>query len=269
MLVSPTKGPTFKMPVFKQPTLASACFLMEFARPVKDMRFQQKLAETAFSSFINVQSQQSNFPDNMDPGLPRIMFSSEKKSILLSQTGCQLNFNFSQNTDPLEKQMLVLEKNAKEFYLLALNKFAVAEYRLTAVILDLQFPSDSKNEDLQKFLFDRFIKTPSKYPVASVQTLLGFRVNDYFVNFSAQAYETRSAEIVHQAGANVKNTEYIRLDEMEVVDTGVSFRIDVNTRPVANAKNFKQPVDASGIFLQLNEFLANSFYALSGLKLYE
>lgn len=257
------------MPVFKQPTLAAASFLIEFSSPVQGMRFHQKLAEDAFSTFIGVQSQQSNVPDNIDPNLPRIAFYSERKSILISQLGCHLNFNFSQNSDPLEKQIQILKKNCSEFYSLAINKFKVSTYKLTAIILDFQFPSDSPSESLQKFLFDRFIKTPSKHSLASIQILMGFKIDEYFVNFAAQVYETRTANIAPHSKFGPESVHTLNLDEMKIVGTGVSFRIDVNTRPLVSRPEFHLPDDTLNLFLRLENFLADDFHSLSGLHLYD
>lgn len=254
------------MPAFKKPTISSGNYLLEFAEPMRKIRFEQARAEEAFASIANTQSQQTNVPDAADPQLPRIIFQANRKSISVSQLKCQLDFSFENNDLDIATQIKVLEKNSREFHSSAVKSFSVADYKLNALILDIQFSSTSETIDLQRFIYDRFFKSPSIHPIASVQCSLGFKVEDFFVNVSAQVYESRSIGIKMSDGG-IPQFVAIHNHDMVLLDQGVSFRLDFNNRPCSERNGYKLGDESTEIFDIFNKFMVTDFHTLTGLSI--
>lgn len=256
------------MPVFSKPTIASASFLLDFLQPVPEIKSHQALAEDVFSDFANASLQMTPYPDNADPSAPRMVFQTNRKSVLISQARCQLDFSFSENSSGFAKQLAIFQKNSEEFYLLATQKFKVCDYGLSAAMLDINYRSNSSNEETHGYLVERFVKSTLNYPVASIQLAIGFKVDDYYVNVSSQVYERRSFEV--KQNSNMKPEKlHVRLEDMNLDERGISFKLDVNNRPLLTGGQFKLADDAQQTLGKLNNFLINDFNTLTGLNLYD
>lgn len=253
------------MPVFKKPKISSGNYLLEFTETKQTIRLQQALAEEAFGSFTSAQSQQTNLPDAATPQLPRIIFKSDRKNIAISQTNVQLDFNFENNDLDIAAQIEVLEKNAKEFHLRAVNKFTFAQYNLNALILEIQYSSESSVLELQKFIYDKFIKTPLIHSVASAQCAIGYRIANHYVNITAYVFEHRSIDV--ELNANTIMAATIQKRDTKLIGQGVSFRIDFNNRPNSETPNFQLTDDASDIFKLAHDFITNDFHTITGLDI--
>lgn len=256
------------MPIFSKPTIASASFLLDFLQPVPGIRSYQAVAEDVFSDFANASLQMTPYPDDADPNAPRMVFQTNRKSVLISQARCQLDFNFSDNSSGFAKQLAIFQKNSEEFFLLTTRKFQVGDYGLNAAMLDIHYRSNLSNEETQGYLVDRFVKSTLSYPVASIQLAIGFKVDDYYVNVSSQVYETRSFEFKHDSNIRPE-TLHVRVEEMKLDERGVSFKLDVNNRPSLTGGQFKLAEDAQQTLGTLNNFLKDDFSTLTGLDLYE
>ena len=253
------------MPVFNKPTIANGNYLLEFTEQKKSIRLQQALAEEAFGSLTSAQSQQTNLPDAATPQLPRIIFKSDRKNIAISQTNMQLDFNFESSDLDITAQIEILEENAKEFHSRAINKFTFAKYNLNALILEIQYSSDSSVLELQKFIYDKFIKTPLIHPVASAQCAIGYRVANHYVNITAYVFEHRSIDV--ELNANTIVTTSIQKRDTKLIGQGVTFRIDFNNRPISETEDFQLTDDASDIFKLAHTFISNDFHTITGLNI--
>jgi len=253
------------MPEFKTPSIGNAIYLLDFAEIVPKIRLEQGRAERAYEGFVFGQSQQTNVPDDADPNMARIILDGNHKRILISQVKSQLDFDFEKSELTLGQQIDVVEKNARDFHRRTTDGFAVIDYRVHALIVDLQYPSANDQQALQSFIYDRFFKSPPVLPVASALCQLGFRSGHYFVNITANAYESRRFEIA--IGGLAPNPLVARqLKDMELVETGLAFRIDVNNRPRVLEPGYKLRSDPEGIFDTLRSFLTTEFIALTGLR---
>ncbi len=252
---------------FLKPTIASASFALTFVEPIRNMAANKALAEEVFSEFTNASAQLTDLPEN-DLSAARIMFQTNRKSVLISSVGCQLDFSFSDNSSEFSKQFDIFEKNTQEFYSLASRRFCVGEFGLSACMMDVHFPTSLTNEAAQKYLLDRLVTSPLSYPVASMQLALGFEVDGHFVNFSAQVYETRTIE-VKPGQSGVSQVRHFRVNDMKVDERGLSFRFDVNNRPTIAAGNFVLAADAGATLGQLKKFLVSDFTKLTELSLYD
>lgn len=252
------------MPEFNKPTFSGGSYILEFVEPVRKIRFEQRRAEDAFGSLINKESSQTNFPDMADPNIPRIVFEAERKKIQISQTRCQFDFNFDDRDMSMDKQLSILERNARDFHTRALTKFAVADYSFNALILAVQFSSKSSRVALGEFIYERFFKSASMLPLASVQFLLGFKVGDFFINLSSEVYESRRALIKTADAAS--GSLVVRIKDTELVDQGLSFKVDVNNRPRSEIEGYKLGNDPSEIFDVVKNFLSVDFQKLTGLS---
>lgn len=252
------------MPVLSKPTIAGASFVLEFLRPVEQMRFEQRRAEEAFGSFIKAQSRQTNIPDSADPSMPRIVFTTEKKTISLSKNRCQLDLKFPNTELGFWKQLDAIERNIHEFYSLVTTKFALSELGLVGLVANIQFASENSNIDLQKLIFEKFYKINGNLPIASTQVMIGFEFEKYFVNFTANVYESRRLELSQQG---IIPGKQIRFEDMPLLGRGLGFTVDINNRIEAASPGFILNEDPSEIFSSLKRFLNNNFLEISGLEL--
>lgn len=251
------------MPNLREPYLAGASYLLEFAAPVMRVRFEQARAEAAFGSIVHVQSEQTNVPDSEDPMAPRIVFPSEKKSIAISQLRCQMDFKFSSG-QKVEAALGVVEKNLATFHAAATKDFAVAPYGLNALIINVHVPADDPEKfALAAHVYQNLIKVPAFGEVASAQVALGYRFGDYFVNFGTDVYETRRFELVAPASAVVN----IQQKETKLIATGLRIRVDVNNRVASERDDYKVPDSPAPLFELLRKHLNEQFIVFAGVAL--
>jgi hypothetical protein len=104
------------------------------------------------------------------------------------------------------------------------------------------------------------------HPIASVQCSLGFKVEDFFVNVSAQVYESRSIDIKMSDGG-IPQFVAIRNHDMVLLDQGVSFRLDFNNRPCSERSGYKLGDEPTEIFDIFNKFMITDFHTLTGLSI--
>lgn len=251
------------MPTFLAPHLSQASFLLQFKEPDVKVRFQQGAAEDAFGTFMGSQSQQTNVPDPVDPNVPRIIFGAEKKQITISQVACQLNFNFAKSSLAFEQELGVVLKNIREFAERALKFKAASDFGLTALVLQINFPSNENVTDLQKYLYDRFIKVGPIDAVASTQVQVGFKIGDLFLTIGANVYELRT--ISFDLGTSVP-IGAINLGDQPVSESGISIRVEVNNKGTAPHLRNIAMADPGSLFQACSDFLYGQMESFTGLN---
>lgn len=207
--------------------LATANYVVNFALPDPNIRLEQAAAEKAFRSVIAAQSTQTNVPDAFDPNAARIVLSAGNKSILISQTACQLSLNFPDNGKAtLEEQWDVITKNVNDFHRGVLALKDSSDLQMSSIIVGVNFVSTSAIPDLGCFVAGKYVRPPFDRDVASAQVALGYRRGDYYVNVNASMYERR--DIGLPAGV----TQFtVKIDTLPVVERGITLQLDVNNRP--------------------------------------
>lgn len=251
------------MTELNQPFLSQVTYLLNFRSIAQKIRFEQAQAEDAFAKFIGVQSTQTNVPDDADPNLARIVFQTNKKSIAISQTACQLSMAFKNAELPVAKQIEIAKGKISEFYTNSLKFKEAEKFGMTAVIFEINFSAKNANVDLQEYLYDQFIKTPKISDVASVQVNLGYKINNHFLNFGASVYEIRNFEVSGSVGQIVN----IDINEMKTIDTGLAFKIDINNRPMLNSNKAERIEEPGNLLSTLDDFISGQFEKISGFKI--
>lgn len=236
----------------------SLTYLLNFKDLDSRVRLQQAQAEDAFGELVNVQSQQTNLPDDFDPGHARIQFSSEKKSIAISQVACQFSLNFLDAALPFAKEIEISRKNIALFSRKAIEFKPVSEYHVQSLILELRYPSTSSSLELAKFIHERFVKAPSIGDAASAVLQLGYRQDDLYLNLTVNPYESRKIPIS-------SNINFFRADSLEILEQGIQIRIEVNNIPSVASSEYA--VVADQLMTSVEKFMSDHFEAVFGLKL--
>ena len=148
--------------------------------------------------------------------------------------------------------MVLTEKlNSLIFDNAARSKFDVGGYGVSAVIFQINQPAADDVEKLNVELHNRLIKIPMQYPVASVQTSVGYRVGDCFVTVTVGTFEERQFEL---QGVTPGVLHAFRVEDARVVGQGLSLKIDVNNRPAFSSG--AQPATASELIDVGRDFVA-------------
>jgi hypothetical protein len=244
-----------------KPFLRQVTYLLNFKSIAQKIRFEQARAEEVFASFIGVQSQQTNLPDDADPSMARIIFQGSKKQIAISQLGCQIVLTSEDAQLPLAKQLEMVKSNIAEFHSKSLEYKNAGTYGMAALIMEICFSSKTSIPELQDYLYSKFIQTPRIGEVASVQVNLGYKMGSYFLNFGANVYEMRKFEL---AGGENK---IVKIEDLSVQDFGLVFKIDINNRPLMTSNASKIAESPVQIFSLVDGFLGDKFEKISGLKI--
>lgn len=252
------------MPPLLAPYISQANYVLQFKSPNVKIRFDQGSAEEAFQQFMGVQSQQTNVPDSADPNMPRIVFGTDRKQVAISQINCQLNFNFTDTSLGIEKQLDIISKNVVEFNSCAKKFKSEDGYGITALVFQLNYPSTAPILELQEYIYGRLISAKPFAPVASAQVQLGYRVDDHFLNVVANVYEKRSINIQLKPEATVN---LMPVDEFPLTEYGIGLRVEVNNKPAAAHLRDVPMGDPATIFRLAKDLLQGHLSTLMGLEL--
>lgn len=225
----------------KNKYIDSATYVVTFQRN-EEVRLKQADAEKAFGSmFPDVQSIQTNIPDDYDPDAPRLIMQVAKKTLTISQVAAQLTLSFKSSSKPLPEQLDIIEKNINSFCS-AVREFIKEEFiEHQGFIISLNYKTKQTQQEMSDYLFKRFFRVEPYGEVASTNFRIGFKTSDLlFINFEAAAYEIREAKI--KQGAN----KMLRVKDIPITEEGYNLKVDVNNRPMFMADSKSLPYIEAG-----------------------
>lgn len=216
----------------KNKYIDSATYVVSFQRDER-VRLRQADIEKVFGTiFPNVQSIQTNVPDNYDPNAPRFIMQTAKKNLTVSQVAAQLILNFESGSKPLREQLGIIEKNISSF-VAAVKEFM--EENLTeqqGFIISVSYKTDLTQPEMSAYLFKRFFSLKPYGEPASTNFKIGFKTPELlFVNFGVSSYEIRETKI--EQG----KTKIINVDTIPVTEVGYNLKVDINNRQMFLAHN--------------------------------
>lgn len=226
----------------------------------KRIRYKQEQAEEAFSSFVAAQSQQTNLPDDFDPAQPRLIFQSGKKQVVISQVASQLSMGFDSAEKSIESQMDTILKNVREAQKKIEQFKGKQSLRENALVIILSFPSNANRSDLGEFIFNRFLKMPKLSDIASSSVKVGYLLdNSFFINIEADIYEKRGGVVQATTGASID------IMTLPIIEIGISVKIDINTKPKAEAPDYISN-GADEIIALMKDYFPKEIYKILGLS---
>jgi hypothetical protein len=242
-----------------KPYISHAVYVLSFAEIQTKIRFEQQQAEAAFSGLVGTQSRQTNLPDDADFNQPRIFFASQKKSILIAQSACQLQMRFEQPYLQVTDQLAVVQKNVNEFCQSAVQFKSDSAYGQHGLVIEINIPSEANsNPKLQQHLHDRFIRSEQLGDVASIQFTLGYKIDELFLNISASVYEMRNLD-------SMPRNTISSLSSIPVQEIGINFKIDINNGPISSQGIFAETPQQ--LFTTVSTFLSEKFPSIFGFNL--
>jgi hypothetical protein len=249
------------MTTIASPFIQSANFVLSFADLAQQVRFEQPAAEAAFRGLMGVQSTQTNVPDEADPTIPRIVFHGPHKALQISQISCQIDMSFERSDLPISEQIEVIAKNARAFFDRALTFRNAEAFRSTGLVIEINVPTRIGTTDSLQHLFDRFIKFPQIGEIASLQTSIGFKYREYFVSITTNTYEKRQ----FHAPINPSKVTFFNLEHAQLLDQGISYKVDVNNRSRAASENLGAEAPEA-LVATMKDFLSTYLAEISGVK---
>jgi hypothetical protein len=219
------------------------------------VRFRQEEAEAAFSSVLNVQSQQTNLPDDADPGAPRLIFNSNNKQVLISKNSVQVICSFEGADRKLVEQLDIVAGN---FDKLAdrIPRFQTPSGEVGFIVV-VNIPSTKSRAEMSEAVFENYLNFPRFGSTASANFKLGYQTADgFFINFECDVYELRDFQIAHAMPGQPVDISTLPLREM-----GYSFKIDINNKPrMGNFSDYK--TEYKQVAAVMRDFMANKFHEL-------
>lgn len=216
----------------------NATYVVSFQRNEK-IRLKQADVERAFGSmFPNVQSIQTNVPDNYEPSAPRFIMQAAKKTLTISQVASQLTLKFQSNSKPLSEQLGIIEKNI-DSYVLSVKEFMDEScLEQQGFIISVNYKTKQTQQGMSDYLFKRFFSSIKPYGESASTTFkIGFRTPDLlFINFEVLSYEIRETKI--EQGA----TKILKIDTIPIKEEGYNLKVDINNRPMLMADNKPLPL---------------------------
>lgn len=216
------------------------------------VRLKSREIESSFRNLFKVQSQQTNTPDSADPAQPRIVFSEERKLLMVTQIGVQINVVFTQ--DDKEKDVITqISKYCHDVYNATVGFRGAVPITESGIVVSVGYPSLRSQEEVITDLFGHFSKVSLPGKAVSFSMKLGYDSGDgYFVNLEPAYYQLREQEIhPSQAGKGQK----IKVSDMKLVSSGYEIKIDINNKPtVARGSDYdKSPEPILGKFKEFLE----------------
>lgn len=211
----------------KSKYIDNATYVVSFQRDEK-VRLRQAGVEKAFGPMLsNVQSIQTNIPDDHDPTAPRFIMQLAKKTLTVSQVAVQLTLSFESSTKSLHEQLDIIEKNVNTFCLAVQEFINESKIEHHGFIVSLNYKSSETQQEINDYIFKRFFSIKPYGETASTSFMVGFKTPELlFINFNASPYELREVKI--KAGEKVT----IRPQDLPLKEEGYSLKVDVNNRPM-------------------------------------
>ncbi|WP_122491408.1 hypothetical protein [Pseudomonas viridiflava] len=217
------------------------------------VRYRQEEAEATFGPLFNVQSQQTNVPDDFDPGAPRLMFQSSHKQLLLSKNSAQFVLGFENAEKSIANQVEIVIDNIKKVTK-RLSSFSSCTGEV-GFILTFNFPSSASRSRLSGAVFEKFLKLPSSHEVASASVKVGYETADsLFLNFEADVYELRRGGFQF----NAFTEQAFDVSKLELQETGYSFKVDINNKPKIGT-SMDYTGEANNLIEAMRGFMRDSF----------
>ena len=217
------------------------------------MRYRQEEAESTFGQLFNVQSQQTNVPDDFDPAAPRLIFQAPHKQFLLSKKSTQLVLGFEGANKPISAQIdIVVDNIQKVIKKLPLFVDCTGE---VGFILSFNFPSSESRSEMSQAVFNKFLKMPENHAVASSSVKVGFQTSDFlFLNLEVDVYESRRG-LLQSNGLSVQSVD---ISTLEFHEAGYSFKVDINNKPKIESKlNYSE--ESEGVVVAMKNYMRDSF----------
>ena len=225
----------------------------------KRVRYKQELAEGCFGSAISSQSQQTNLSDDDDPAQPRIIFQAPHKQLLLTQIASQLVLSFETRDKSVAEQCEIITKNVKDVHSRIAKFKPQTELKENALVTTLSFPSDASREDLGSHIYNKLISLSPISTVASTGVKIGFELkNKIYQNIEIDVYEKRRGEIKSPM-------TFIDINSFEIVETGISVKLDFNNKLQSLEPGYSNPGPAELLEL-FSQYIQNDAFSILGFS---
>lgn len=220
-------------------------------------------AEKHFSDFVKGEAKSTNVDANTPPPIPRLIISDGGKSLSISQSRVQLEFNFEPDFE-FERSLSVVMNKAFPF-LKAVSTFQTVDSScMIGFVVHVQWPSTQNRTELSELLSAHFYAAPKLGRVDAFECKIGFLSDSFlFKNVNVAAYETREVMVPTTAARGTSIT--VEIDKMPVIESGISFSIDVNNRGRRRAEgeaSYDFLSTAAEIVFEMNNLLLKDIYTV-------
>lgn len=230
-------------------------FVIGFTKDLS-IRTKQFDIEKAFLPLINTPSINTNLPDNYNPHAARITIGQRPISVVFSQVTAQITIVIDNTSD---KSMEVIKDSiVKKINLFqnCVDKIIPDKHqRERGIIFTMHYPVDPiqfPNEAVFDHIQSRFFRIPPFGKPASAQFNVGYKTDDnFFITISVAPYQVNSGNVF-----NIQE-EWVDINSLPVIESGIELSIDVNSRPLIDMEN--QPDEITRVILEkASDFVLNN-----------
>lgn len=222
------------------------------------MRYKSKEIEQHFREIAASQSVATNVPDHAPEQMPRITIQSGLKTISVSQTSAQLDFDFSESRESITDSLSTVERNVTKFWDGVEKLRGRDNMRQAGLVVTVCTPALLSLTQIHQSIFDRYIRIPSTTAVASAGFRVGFLDKERWIfrNYALDGYEVRegTVEPSHMVNGRIK----IQLASIPVRESGFELKVDINSAPLLEQANGNTANHASIVVREMQRVLESN-----------
>lgn len=173
-------------------------------------------------------------PDKIDPSNKQFIIRSKSSKLIINPTRAVLKIDYFGNY--LQDYKLCHDYLAPKLSaaLSGIKKAFNLSIQFIAIIHDVQVSFNGLKSNPIEILAKNYLKINYSPDLADVLFRVGLKKADkYFINYEASHYQSRIFEALRD---DIKKKDFVHLHEMALIDSGIKFGIDVNTKLEAMSK---------------------------------
>ncbi len=228
-------------------SISQVLFVIGYMRD-STIRIKQFDIEKALLPLIGGSSVNTNLPDDFNPQVPRVTLRQGKLSVHFSQLTAQLTIDIDNtNGKSLDVIRDSIAKKINLFQSCVDEIIPHEQQRERGLVLTMLYPVDSthfSNEAVFAHIQSNFFNISPLGEPASAQFNVGYKTNDnFFLTLAVAQYQIAAGDI-----AAISATQYVDINTLPVIESGIELKIDVNSRPLVDMTD--QPTDVTKVILK-------------------
>lgn len=226
-------------------SISQVLFVIGYMRD-STIRIKQFDIEKALLPLLVGSSVNTNLPDDFNPQLPRVTLRQGKLSVHFSQLTAQLTIDIDNtNGKSLDVMRDSIAKKINLFQSCVDEIIPHERQRERGLVLTMLCPVDSTQfSNVFTHIQSNFFKISPLGEPASAQFNVGYKTNDnFFLTLAVAQYQIAAGDI-----AAISAAQYVDINTLPVVESGIELKIDVNSRPLVDMTD--QPTDVTKVILK-------------------
>jgi len=210
------------------------------------------LAKSSKNGLFRISEFPNPNPQKNLPHIPKISVNSKEFVLNISQERFDFFLTIPNHISNEPEKVLSYAKSATD---ILRNSFLPhVNYLWCGLVIDLNFPYKG-NKSCLNDIFDKTLTIERENKnIATYQLNYGYKENGHFINYSISEYQ--SYEVVKKVPSN----ELISIKDGNLVEMGLSIKLDINNKPTTPNNSFSEDLDEIYKFIipEINKVLNNN-----------